>query len=274
MKQEIEKLQLELRGRNYSESTVFNYCVHCNNFLNKFELDGLELNIDNTCNYIFNLKKKYSTSTVKLISCSIKHLLINILNKPDIAGSIPSIRQESKLPLILSVNEVKSLIGSALNNSHRIILLVLYSTAVRLTELINIKIGDIDYDRKTIIIHGKGKKDRFVPVDNKILQDIKKNTNHLSHKDYLCSSINGDRQLSKRTIGAIINNCAERAGINKRVYPHLLRHSCASHLLESGVDIRYIQVLLGHTSILATAYYTHIVNMDIVGKKINFDFIF
>jgi len=126
---------------------------------------------------------------------------------------------------------------------------------------------DIDFDRKNILIHGKGARDRFVPVGPKVIDLIKKTISDLKLKDYLCTTIRrgpmdrSGRLMSKRTIGKIVENCARNAGITKRVYPHLLRHSIATHLIEDGVDIRYVQIFLGHSSILATSHYTQIATM-------------
>lgn len=274
MKHEIEELILELEGRNYSKKTVENYTRICSDFYNWIDKNNNEINGKNVKRYILLQKRKYSTATSKLISCAIRHLLINVLNLPEVATHIPSIRQESRLPVILSVKEVKSLIGSALNESHRVIMLVLYSTAVRLEELTRIRVDDIDFDRNKIIIHGKGKRDRFVPIDKTILSQLKSRVDEIGKDGFLCSTIDGKRKLCARTVAAIVKNCARRAGITKRVYPHLLRHSAASHLLENGTDIRYIQILLGHTSIISTSFYTHITDVDCVGNKVNFSFLF
>jgi site-specific recombinase XerD len=278
MLQLIKNLKEELEGRNYSDKTVISYCNYCNNFLNW--LGDKEMNEKNIKKYSLSLKKKYSTSTSKLNICAIRHMFINIMDKPELATFLPSIRQESRLPVVLSTGEVRRLINSALNDSHKTILMVLYSCGLRLEELLKIKIKDIDFDRKNILVHGKGKKDRFVPVEESVLNLINKNMGDLNPNDYFCTNIKRCREKSKRcmcrrTIAAIVSQCAERAKIKKRVYPHLLRHSVATHLIESGVDIRYIQVLLGHTSIMSTSTYTHIASIpnSISSSKFNYLFL-
>ncbi len=273
MLKQIKRLKIELNARNMSEKTILNYTRPCTLFLEWHK--GKPITEESVSEYSSNLRTSgYSTATMKLHACSIRFFIRNILKKEKLARSIPPIRQQSKLPVVLSKDEVKRILEKTPNAIHKTILFLLYTSAARLTEFTNIKIGEIDFDRKNIIIHGKGRKDRFVPIDNRIIDMIKSNMGHLNYNDYFCSTQNGSRQLSVRTIGKLIENGARRAKVNKRVYPHLFRHSRATHLLEDGVDIRYIQLLLGHTSILATAQYTHIAAMP--NKKVdkNTDFLF
>lgn len=280
MMQLIEKLKEELLGRNYSQRTVANYCSIVGEFYQWIDKNNRELNPDSLKSWCLSLKQKYQTATVKLKICSLRYFVINILNKPEYIQYLPTIRQESKLPIVLSKKEVKSLIGAALNETHKMILTILYVCGLRLTEILSIKIGDIDFDRKTILIHGKSKRDRFVPVDDRTIALIKKTISDLDYNDYLCTTIRkgpldrSGRKMAPRTIGAIVKNCARRAGIKKRIYPHLLRHSIATHLIEDGVDIRYVQILLGHVNILCTSHYTHIAKMpnDIMTCKTSYLF--
>lgn len=279
MKQHMEDLEIVLDASNMSDRTKENYIRPVKLFLNY--INSNEITSKSLLKYQAHLKrKKYKPSTMKLHTCAIKYFLRKVLNREDLANSMPSIRQGYNLPIILSKNEVKRIIGSALNDTHKMILLILYTTGVRLAELLSIKIGDIDIDRKEILIHGKGRRDRFVPINDNVINLIKNTTSDLKYKNHLCTVIRKGpmdktrRRMSFRTIGKIIENCSDRAGITKRVYPHLLRHSIATHLLEDGVDIRYIQVLLGHTSILATAGYTHIAKMkhNVIDLNINYLF--
>ena len=157
---------------------------------------------------------------------------------------------------------------------HRTYLLVLYSCGLRLSEILSIKMNEIDFYRKNILIHGKGRKDRFVPILPEVILMIQENFKDWAPKDYLCRGMYVNKRLSGRTIGKIIEVSAKKAGINKRVYPHLLRHSFATHCIEDGIDIRYVQLMLGHTSILATAQYTHVANMPEIKNKHNLGFLF
>jgi integrase/recombinase XerD len=265
---QIEKLKIHCSANNFSDRTTENYAHPVDLFLTWLEKTKKEITRESIYEYQAVLKrKKFETATIKLHACAIRYYLRSVLNREDLVSSMPTIKQVSKLPVVLSKEEVKKMIGSALNQTHRMILTVLYSCGLRCEEMLSVRLMDIDFDRKNILIHGKGARDRFVPIGPKVISLIKETIIGLGPKDYLCTSIRrgpldkSGRQLSKRTIGKIVETCARKAGITKRVYPHLLRHSVATHLIEDGVDIRYIQVLLGHSSILATAHYTQIATM-------------
>jgi integrase/recombinase XerD len=273
MMKQIERLKIELNARRMSEKTINNYMRPCVLFLEWHKSN--KITEKSISEYNSKLRSNgLATATMKLHACSIRFFIRNVLKKERLAKSIPPIRQQSKLPVVLSKEEVKRLLDSTENKIHKTILTVLYTCGLRLMEIINIKMGDIDFSRKNIIIHGKGSRDRFVPIGDKTAELIKENMSHLSYDKYFCSTQDGSRQLSDRTIGKLVENGARKAKINKRVYPHLLRHSRATHLLEDGVDIRYIQLLLGHTSILATAQYTHVAAMPNEKLEKNTDYLF
>jgi integrase/recombinase XerD len=273
MMKQIEKLKTELDARRMSEKTILNYVRPVELFL-KWHSER-KITEESISEYGAHLRRcGLSTATMKLHSCAIRFFVRTVLKKEKLAQNIPPIRQESKLPIILSKEEVKRLLDCTSNDIHRTILTVLYTCGLRLTELISIKIGDIDFDRKNILIHGKGSKDRFVPIGDNVIGIIKKNMSHLAYDKYFCSTQDGSRRLSLRTISALVESGARKAKINKRVYPHLLRHSRATHLLESGTDIRYIQLLLGHTSILSTASYTHVAAIPDEKLEKNTEFLF
>ena len=268
MMKQIEKLRIHCSANNFSEKTSENYVRPVELFLNWLENKKREIDRESLFEYHAVLKKKgYETATIKLHACAIRYYLRSVLNRNDLVSSMPTVKQVSKLPVVLSKEEVKRMIGSALNKTHKMILTVLYSCGLRCEEMLSVRLMDIDFDRKNILIHGKGSRDRFVPIGPKVISLIKETIVGLGPKDHLCTSIRrgpldqSGRLLSSRTIGKIVENSARRAGITKRVYPHLLRHSVATHLIEDGVDISYIQVLLGHSSILATSHYTQIATM-------------
>ena len=268
MMKQIEALRTHCLANNFSEKTIENYVFPVSKFLSWIQKTGKQIDRESLYEYHAVLKKKkYQTSTIKLHAYAIRYFLKSVLNRPDLVSSMPTVKQVSKLPVVLSKEEVKRMIGSALNTTHKMILTVMYSCGVRCEELLSIKIGDIDFDRKNILIHGKGRRDRFVPIGDNVASLIKSTIFDLSHKDYLCTTLrrgpldHSGRVMCSRTIGKIVENCARKAGITKRAYPHLLRHSIATHLIEDGIDIRYIQVLLGHSSILATSHYAQIATM-------------
>lgn len=274
MMTQIQKLKIELDARRMSYKTIGNYVHPVELFLAWHGKRKIEKSSIVEYNAELRNNKRYSTATMKLHACSIRFFLKNVVKKEFLASSMPPIRQESKLPIILSKDEIKKLLDCTKNNIHKTILTLLYTCGLRLNELCEIKMGEIDFDRKNILIHGKGSKDRFVPIGDNVIKMIKENMSHLTYDKYFCSSQDGSRKLSDRTVGKLVENGARKAKINKRVYPHLLRHSRATHLLESGTDIRYIQLLLGHTSILSTASYTHVASMPDGKLEKNTEFLF
>jgi integrase/recombinase XerD len=278
---EITKLKNHCLANGFSQKTLINYVRPLVLFFEWIDKTKKQIDRESIYEYHAVLKKKrYESATIKLHACAIRYYIRSVLNREDLVSSMPTIKQVSKLPIVLSKEEVKRLINSALNKTHKMILTVIYSCGLRCEEMLSIRIMDIDFDRKNILIHGKGNRDRFVPIGPQVISLIKETISDLKPKDFLCTSIRrgpldrSGRLLSKRTIGKMVENCARKAGINKRVYPHLLRHSVATHLIESGVDIRYIQVLLGHSSILATSHYAHCATMpnDTMECKTNYLF--
>jgi site-specific recombinase XerD len=275
MMKQIELLKTMCLAKNMSDRTTENYIRPVRLFLEWINKNDKKIDRDSINEYHTKLKKcGYETATMKLHACAIRFYLLHVENRQDLVSSMPTIKQVSKLPVILSKEEVKLMISKAKNPIHETILLVLYSCGIRLDEIMNIRMMDIDFYRKNILVHGKGRKDRFVPVVDEVLNKIKTHFKHLKPKDYFCSCQDGSKRLCSRTIGLIVSNCAKWAGINKRVYPHLLRHSYATHCLEDGIDIRYIQLLLGHSSILATAAYTHVASMPEIKNRSNLSYLF
>jgi site-specific recombinase XerD len=167
-------------------------------------------------------------------------------------------RKDKKLPLVLSKEHILQIIENTNNIKHRCIVSLLYSSGLRRSELINLKISDIDSSRMLIRVQdAKGSKDRYSLLSNTALKDLRAYYKQWKPKVYLFESPKGEK-YSPNSVGKIVTNAAIKAGINKRVSPHTLRHSFATHLLENGTDLRYIQLLLGHSSTKTTEIYTHV----------------
>jgi integrase/recombinase XerD len=165
------------------------------------------------------------------------------------------------LPIILNKQEVRLLLESASTPKNKAIIATFYGTGARLAELANIRLTDIDSDRKVIMIReGKGKKDRAVPLSQKLLETLRDYWRScvIKPKTYLFPGVDVSRPLGLRWLGGIVSETAKKAGIQKKVSPHILRHSFATHLLEDGVNVRVIQFLMGHKSLKTTAMYMHI----------------
>lgn len=246
------KLRRELEIRNFSRKTIKSYMFHVENFL-RYSCDkGLNENV--VRNYIQGQLKKSNPSSVSLKLSTIKFFFENVLHQ-DL--NLPTIKKNKTLPEILTIEEMKKLIDSTVNIKHKLIIKMLYGCGLRVGEIINLKKDNLNLKEGLIHVHlAKGKKDRFVRIPGSMEMDLKKFMDR-DDSDILFGSNRGGK-LTTKTIQLILKNAAKKAGIKKRVYPHLLRHSFATHLLESGVDLRIIQKLLGHSDIKTTQIYTQI----------------
>jgi site-specific recombinase XerD len=170
------------------------------------------------------------------------------------------VKREKKLPVVLSKEEIKRLILATTNIKHRLMIQAGYSAGLRVSEIISLKWEDIDFDRNIIHIRqSKGKKDRIVMLSKRVregLQQLRKEAN------YVFVTSKGDKYTA-RSIQKIIQRASLKAGIRKHITPHTLRHSFATHLLESGTDLRYIRDLLGHANISTTSIYTRVSNKEL-----------
>lgn len=168
-------------------------------------------------------------------------------------------RRDTKLPVVFSTDEVVAILKCTQNIKHRAILMVIYSGGLRISEAANLKISDIDSKRMQIrIVSAKGDKDRYTLLSEKALNTLREYYKVYRPAQWVFEGVTGERPYSVRSIQQILKAAVKRAGINKKVTVHTLRHSFATHLLEQGTDIRYIQSLLGHASTRTTEIYTHI----------------
>ena len=195
---------------------------------------------------------------------SIRFLHRAVLKAPAPVSGIPRAKPKKTLPKVLSNAEVRSFLNALKTPKHRAIAFVLYSTGLRVSEAARLKVSDIDSDRNQIHVReGKGRKDRFVMLSPVVLGVLREHVRVDRPHDWLFpAGHRRDRHITTRTIQREVTRAAERAGIAKRVTPHMLRHSFATHLLEAGTDLRYIQELLGHTKIATTVRYTHVANRE------------
>jgi len=181
--------------------------------------------------------------------------------------SVPNVKREKKLPVVLSKTEIEQMILSCKNVNHRAMIMLGYSAGLRASEVVSLRWDDIDFKRNIIHIkRAKGKKDRIVMLSFKVKKALKK----LVQDDYKQGIVFKTRLGGKYTVRsfqAVINVATKKAGIRKRVSPHTLRHSFATHLLENGVDIRYIQELLGHAQLSTTTIYTKVAKRDVLKVK-------
>jgi len=255
MEEHINKLKAELKMRGFSPLTVRNYSFFVDKFLKKTNKKIEELNQDDAKMYFSELFDTKSKNTIMLAIAALKFFFTEILKKD--FNSIKSPKKDRKLPEVLTKDEIIKLIDSADNIKSRLIISLLYSSGVRVSELVNLKVNDIDLTEKIGWVRsGKGGKDRLFTLSGNLAEEIIEYlTDKKEGKLYVFSK---EKPLTTRNIQKIIKGTRIRAGINKRVTPHTLRHSFATHLLEDGVDIRMIQSMLGHSNLNTTQVYTHI----------------
>lgn len=199
-----------------------------------------------------------SNSYINQMVNSIKFYYEVVEGMPNRFYDIERPRKEEKLPKVISKEEVKAIIEHTNNIKHRCVVSLLYSAGLRRSELLNLTLDDIDSQRMVVqVIQGKGKKDRITLLSQTTLLDLRKYFLEWKPKEYLFEGIKGGK-YSPQSVLKIVKNAAIKAKIGKKVTPHMLRHSFATHLLESGTDLRYIQVLLGHNSSRTTEIYTRV----------------
>ena len=202
--------------------------------------------------------------TVENCISALRFLYKKTLKRRDLAfDDLPFPKQPHKLPTVLSPDEVTRLIEAARNRMHRTILMLLYGTGMRRTEASQLKVSDMDSQRMVIHIHsGKGLRDRDVPLTLKLLEALRDYWRWKKPRVYLFPSKMGDpnveQPISDKTVWNLCRAAANRAGIQKKLGPHTLRHCFATHLLEAGTDLRTIQLLMGHERLEDTTIYLHL----------------
>lgn len=255
----------KLQQKRYSENTIRNYTSYMRDFVASFAGRELEkITIEEINEYILKLvnEEKISASQQNLRINAIKFYYEKVLGRKKQRIDIPRPKKTKKLPDVLSKEEVFRMIRLTKNTKHKSILMILYSCGLRRGEVCRLEVADVDSERGMIKIReGKGKKDRYAPLSKNVLSTLRKYFKEMRPDRWL---FEGSRKgpYSPQSVERVVKNAAERAGIRKNVYPHILRHSFATHYLEQGTDLRYIQEWLGHSSSKTTEIYTHVTNTD------------
>lgn len=256
----VERLRQELLIGGYSQRTILMYTSYVEDFLRFSGKPTGSAERQDIVSYMAMLKEKrnVSNATLALSHAALKYFFHNLLHLK-IVDDIKIPRKANKLPTVLSRDEIKALIKAARAGRSRLIIEFLYSAGVRVSEAANLKLNDLDlHEAVGMVKGGKGKKDRVIILSREWIKEVKK---YIKRKktpsEFVFSKKNG-KPISADTIQRIVKEAAEKAGIGKRVSPHSLRHSYATHLLESGENIRKIQVLLGHSNLSTTQIYTKV----------------
>jgi len=265
MTQLRQKMLEELQRRNYSHRTAKTYVRIIRDFAKHFHQPPDKLGPEQIRQYQAYLfhTKKLSASTVSQYVSALRFFFVKTLRRHFLTEHIPFPKSPRRLPVVLDPEEVTRLINSARNLFHRTILMTLYSTAVRRSELCSLKVTDIDSKRMMIRINqGKGKRDREVPLSPKLLEALRIYWRWMKPKTYLFPGTvhhrRADVPITPNNVWLACRKAAQAAGIDKHLHPHSLRHSCATHLFEAGADLRTIQVLLGHSRLEHTLIYLHL----------------
>jgi len=262
----MERMREELVRRNYAASTISSYLRIVEDF-HQYAGKRLDhLGPDDLRRYHARLleERKLAVRTVVQHVAAVRFLYCKTLKRRDMKEDLPYPRNyRRQLPVILSPDEVARVIDSARNLYHRAMLMTLYSCGLRRIEVCRLKVSDIDSQRMMLrITHGKGGVDRDVPLSPRLLETLREYWRWLRPKTYLFPGTeNGwrtDKPITAKMVWAAVNLAAKRAGITKHVSPHLLRHSYATHQLEAGMDLKTLQVLLGHEDLATTSRYLHL----------------
>lgn len=253
----IDRYSTDCRLKYNSDATFNNYVSCVKSFLIKFDKynEPKEVPTQEIKEYLL----KFNTiNTRKHNLCAIKSFYQLTVGMPNKIDKIPYPKSDKKLPVVLSVDEIQAMFNVCENLKHKVILALLYSCGLRVSELINLKWQHIDRSRMIInIIQAKGNKDRQVMLTPELLPLLEKYYFEYKPKEYV---LNGQfsLQYSDRSVGEVIKQTATKAGINKKVYAHLMRHCSFTHMVENGTDINLIQKLAGHSNVKTTMIYTHI----------------
>ena len=267
----IQDMVDHLIVKRYSENTITVYKDHIIRFFNYFpQTEPSQLKDENVKEFVLFLlkKKRISYSYQKQAISAIKFYFEKILRRETKKYYFEMPRaQEEKLPIVLSKREVKKILDCTYNIKHKAILSTIYSAGLRLSEVVNLKIADIDGDRQLIYVRGgKGKKDRATILSRELVILLRKYFMEFKPQVWLFEGKDA-KQYSKRSVQEIFYTSLKRAKIDKKASVHTLRHSFATHLLEEGEDLRYIQKILGHKSSKTTEIYTHVTQTGLMKIK-------
>lgn len=260
-KKVIDEMNKQLSLKGFTSKTKKSYIGHTRRFLEYIDKLESELNKNDIETYMYYLLNncKCSHSYVNQAISSIKFLYKYVLKKGNVVYELPRPKKEKKLPNVLSEEEVIDILDKVSNYKHKAILYLVYSAGLRVGEVVRLKVEDIDSKRMLIHVkQGKGRKDRYTILSQVSLEILRKYASIEKPKDWLFPGGKEGTFLTERSVQKVFKKACEKANINKEVSVHTLRHSFATHLLEGGTDLRYIQELLGHKSSKTTEIYTHV----------------
>ena len=256
----------EIQLRRYSPRTRKAYTHHARAFLRFVSLPPVTLDGSHARAYLLTLSADdaYSVAYHAQAASALRFLFQNVLRRTPAVGQLPRPRREKKLPAVLDRRDALSLVESLDNPKHRALLMVLYSAGLRVSEVVRLRVEDLDQARMTIRVRGgKGRKDRYTLLSARALEAVRAYMVEFQPTTWLFPGARPSKPLGIRSAQRVVERARQHASIDAPATAHTLRHSFATHLLESGTDIRYIQELLGHASLRTTEIYTHVSKRDI-----------
>jgi integrase/recombinase XerD len=255
-----QRMLEDLRVRNYAERTLGIYVEQVARFAKHFGKSPEQVGGEEIRGYLLHLiDRGISWCQYKQAISALRFLYRVTLRREDLLVYVPYPRHEKRLPVVLSPEEVAAVLRAATNRKHRTVLMTIYAAGLRVSEVVALKVTDIDSARMLIQVRqGKGKKDRQVMLSPVLLQALRAYARWYRPAVWLFPGANPERPLRVSSVQKVCQAAARKSGVGKRVSPHTLRHSFATHMLEGGADLRLIQELLGHGSVRTTQLYTHV----------------
>ncbi|NOQ67887.1 tyrosine-type recombinase/integrase [Patescibacteria group bacterium] len=265
----IYNLKRELKIRGFSPKTIKSYLYYNTNLLKFNSKSPKNINSDDIKEYLLYLKNKsLSNSTLNVAINAIKFYYTQILRRKFFVNKkIVRTKKSKKLPEVFTKDEIKKILATIQNVKHKLTLALMYSSGLRVSEITNVRVGDLDFKNNILKVkQAKGAKDRITILSKKISYILEKYVKNKKIGDYIFESLRGGK-LSERSVQKIFTQAFKKSKIKKKASCHSLRHSFATHLLEGGTDIRYIQELLGHKRLETTQIYTKVANNKIKDIK-------
>jgi len=255
----------EMQIRNYSPRTISTYVSMLAGLSRYYNSSLDELATEQFKDYLaYRVQvQKVSVSTVNQLIGAWRLLQTDVLNREWESFKVKRPRKEKKLPVVLSRNEALKLIHALDNLKHKTILTLAYATGIRRSELLNLKPNDIDSERNVItVVIGKANKQRLVPISDALIAMLRNYYKSYNPKVFLFEGHQPGKKYSESSFLNIVKRAALRSGIKKNVSPHVLRHSFATHMLEKGMNLKRLQMILGHNAMKTTSVYLHVSNPD------------
>jgi integrase/recombinase XerD len=260
-----DQMKMDMELKNYSLRTMETYLGCVRGFAAYYGKSPEAMDRNEIRDYLYYLlkEKKASQSAINQAYSALKFLYQTTLRREWDSLKIPRCKMRKRLPVVLSDQEVERLFSATRNLKHRAILMTIYSGGLRLGEATHLRVSDIDSERMTIKVRGKGNKDRYTLLGRRTLEILRIYWKVHHPVDWLFASRRLDQPLSHSTVQRAFKEALRRSGIKKRACVHTLRHSFATHLLEAGTDLYHIQRLLGHTTPSTTTVYLHVARKDL-----------